>query len=179
MQQNAAEITTLIEGCKKKERKAQELLYRNLYSFAMRIAMRYARDEADAADIMSHAFVKIFKYINTYDSTKGVLHAWVKKIIVHEGLDYLKNISKIEEVEIEEAEQPLVTNLAIENVSAKEIMLLLKQLPPATHAVFVLYAVDGYTHREIADRLQISEGTSKWHLSEARKQLQKKLSAII
>lgn len=179
MQENAAEILTLIEGCRKRERKSQELLYRTMYAFAMNVALRYARDESDAADIMSHAFVKIFKSISNYDNSKGSFHAWIKKIIIREGLEHIKGRNQFEEIEIEDAELPAVTNLAVEHVSAKEIMLLLKQLPPATHAVFVLYVIDGYNHREIAKQLQISEGTSKWHLSEARKKMQEKLSVII
>jgi RNA polymerase sigma factor (sigma-70 family) len=66
----------------------------------------------------------------------------------------------------------------IEKTDAAEILQLIKQLPPATHAVFVLFAIDGYAHKEIAAQLKISEGTSKWHLSEARKLLQQKLSMI-
>ncbi|HLP37040.1 sigma-70 family RNA polymerase sigma factor [Lacibacter sp.] len=179
MQENAAEILSLIDGCKKRERKAQELLYRTMYGFAMNVAVRYARDEADAADIMSHAFVKIFKSISNYDSSKGSFYAWIKKIIIREGLEHIKGRNQFEEIEIEDAELPSVTNNTVEHISAKEIMLLLKQLPPATHAVFVLYVIDGYNHREIAAQLQISEGTSKWHLSEARKKMQKKLSVKI
>jgi RNA polymerase sigma-70 factor (ECF subfamily) len=70
----------------------------------------------------------------------------------------------------------VVNNAIVEASDAAEIMHFIKQLPPATHAVFVLYAVEGYTHKEIAQQLGISEGTSKWHLSEARKSLKEKIS---
>jgi RNA polymerase sigma factor (sigma-70 family) len=170
------DIDLLLEGCLANNRKAQEALYRQFYGFAMTIALRYSRDEHDAADIMSHAFVKIFKSIKTFDPSKGSLHAWIKKIVVNEGLDHIKSRSRFShDVELETVPEPPVNNNILEEMGAEEIMNLIKRLPPATHAVFVLYAVEGYNHREIAEQLNISEGTSKWHLSEARKTLQKQI----
>lgn len=170
------ELADIIALCRTGNRKAQEQLYRQLYGFAMAIAMRYSRDAHDAADIMSHAFVKVFRSIQSYDPSKGSFHAWLKKIITNEALDHIKQRSRFSNVELEKAEEPHVDNVIIEKMDAEGLMLLIKQLPPATHAVFVLYVVDGYTHQQIAAQLQISEGTSKWHLSEARKILQQKLS---
>jgi len=177
MQAVEQDIDQLLEGCLANNRKAQEALYRQFYGFAMTIALRYSRDEHDAADIMSHAFVKVFKSIKTFDPTKGSLHAWIKRIVVNEGLDHIKSRSRFsQDLELETVPEPPVNNAVLEEMGAAEIMNLVKRLPPATHAVFVLYAVEGYNHREIAERLQISEGTSKWHLSEARKTLQKQIS---
>lgn len=144
----------------------------------MTIALRYSRDEHDAADIMSHAFVKMFRSLSSFDVKKGSLHAWVKKIIINEALDHIKQRSRFSHQELTEAEEPYINNEVIEKTDAVEILQLIKQLPPATHAVFVLYAIDGYAHKEIAAQLKISEGTSKWHLSEARKLLQQKLILI-
>jgi RNA polymerase sigma-70 factor (ECF subfamily) len=178
--QATEDITLLVEGCIANNRKAQELLYRQFYGFAMTIALRYSRDEADAADIMSLAFVKLFKGIRTYDSSKGSLHAWIKRIVINEALDHIKARHRFvshEELEAA-AEAAQVHNSAIDKLNASEVMTMVQQLPPATHAVFILYAVDGYNHREIAGQLGISEGTSKWHLSEARKTLQKKITAL-
>jgi RNA polymerase sigma-70 factor (ECF subfamily) len=170
------DIQELVDGCLANTRKAQETLYRHFYGFAMTIALRYSRDEMDAADIMSHAFVKVFKSLHTFDRSKGNLHGWIKRIVVNEGLDHMKSRSRFSEnVEIETVEEPTINNAVLEQMGADEIMELVKKLPPATHAVFVLYAVEGYNHREIAEQLKISEGTSKWHLSEARKTLQKQL----
>lgn len=144
----------------------------------MNMALRYSRDEQDAADIMSHAFVKVFKSMATFDESKGHFFSWLKRIIINEALDHIKQRSRFSSNELQEAEAPQINNTIIEKTDAEEIMQLIKQLPPATHAVFVLYAVEGYTHKEIAQQLGISEGTSKWHLSEARKTLQQKLTAI-
>ena len=173
------DIQSLIEGCLANNRKAQEGLYRRFYHFAMTIALRYARDEMDAADIMSHAFVKIFKSMHSFDSSKGSLHAWIKRIVVNEGLDHIKSRSRFpSDLELETVEEPNISSSAIEKMNADEIMQLVQKLPPATHAVFILYAVEGYNHREIAAKLKISEGTSKWHLSEARKTLQKQIQQL-
>src|SRR5215203_6559377 len=168
------DIQEMLNGSLANKRKAQEALFRHFYGFAMTIALRYSRDEMDAADIVSHAFVKIFKSIHSFDSSKGSLHAWIKRIVINEGLDHIKSRSRFSEaVELETVVEPGIANAAIEQLGVEEIMELIKKLPPATHAVFVLYAVEGYNHREIAERMNISEGTSKWHLSEARKTLQK------
>jgi RNA polymerase sigma factor (sigma-70 family) len=179
MQAAATDIQEMLVGSMANKRKAQEALFRNFYAYAMSIALRYSRDEMDAADIVSHAFVKIFKSIHSFDSSKGSLHAWIKKIVVNEGLDHIKSRTRFSaDVELETVPEPHINNAVIEQMGAEEIMDIVKKLPPATHAVFVLYAVEGYNHREIAEQLNISEGTSKWHLSEARKFLQQQLSPI-
>lgn len=142
----------------------------------MRIALRYAKDAQDAADILSHAFVKMFRSIQKFDSTKGSVAAWLHRIVVNEALDHLKQQARFGTQELETVEEPFVDNQMVAKMHAEAILLHIRRLPPATHAVFVLYACEGYTHKEIAQQLGISEGTSKWHLSEARKILQKKIS---
>ncbi|WP_073081100.1 RNA polymerase sigma factor [Chitinophaga jiangningensis] len=171
------DLSNIITACRGGDRKAQEQLYRQLYAFGMAIAMRYATDEQEAADILGQSFVKMFRSLHTFDNTKGNFHGWLKKIVINEALDHIKQRSRFTSLELESAEEPYVQNSVIEKNDAAAILQLVRQLPPATHAVFVLYAIDGYTHREIATQLNISEGTSKWHLSEARKILQHKLTA--
>lgn len=179
MEQAKQDTDQLLDGCRTGDRKAQKLLYQQFYSFAMTIAMRYSRDEMDAADIMSQAFVKIFRSINSFDSAKGSLHAWIKKIVINEGLDHVRSRARFSEnIEIESVPEPALRSEVLENMGADEIMKLVQKLPPATHAIFVLYVVEGFNHREIAQKLSISEGTSKWHLSEARKTLQKQIMLL-
>jgi RNA polymerase sigma factor (sigma-70 family) len=153
-------------------------LFRQQYNFAMTIAMRYSRDKQDAADIMSLAFVKVFKSIASFDESKGIFQSWLKRIIINEALDHIKQRNRFINRELTANEEPVINNNVVEKIDAAEIMQMVKQLPPATHAVFLLYAVDGYSHKEIAKQLKISEGTSKWHLSEARKKLQQNLTSI-
>ena len=138
--------------------------------------MRFSRDEQDAADIMSSAFVKMFKAIRAYDINKGSFYAWLKRIIVNEALDHMKGREKFySEVELETEEAPSIDNAVIDKINAAEIMKQIQKLPPATHAVFVMYAIEGYNHREIAEMTGISKGTSNWHLSDARKKLKQQL----
>lgn len=172
------DLIDIILDCRKGDRKAQEQLYRRLYGFAMAIAMRYAIDEHEAADILGQAFVKMFRSINSFDAAKGNFHGWLKKIVINESLDHIKQRSKFTDLTSDTADEPSVNNSIIAQLDAAAILELIRQLPRATHAVFVLYAIDGYTHKEIAAQLNISEGTSKWHLSEARKTLQQKINAI-
>lgn len=179
MQAIETDTDLLLQGCLSNNRKAQQDLYRQFYGFAMTIALRYSRDEHDAADIMTNSFIKIFKSIHSYDISKGSMHAWIKRIVINEGLDHIKSRSRFsKDVELETVAEPPVNNAVLEEMGAEEIMNLVKRLPPATHAVFVLYAVEGYNHREIGELLRISEGTSKWHLSEARKTLQKQIMEL-
>jgi RNA polymerase sigma factor (sigma-70 family) len=149
-----------------------------MYPFAMRIAMPYCRDEMDAGDVLSHVFIKLFKSLSSFDVTKGSLHAWLKRIVINESLDHIKQRGRFGSKELQEADEPYISNSILEKMDADEIMQMVRQLPPATRAVFVLFAIEGYGHKEIAQQLGISEGTSKWHLSEARKNLQQKLSVI-
>lgn len=172
-------IQDLLEACRLNNRRGQEALYRAFYGFSMTIALRYSRDEHDAADIVTAAFVKVFKYIHRFDGSKGNLHSWLKRIIVNEGLDHIKSRGRVNEnIEIETVAEPQIDAQVLEQMGAEEIMNIVKRLPPATHAVFVMYAVEGYNHREIGEQLGISDGTSKWHLSEARKFLQKALEHL-
>lgn len=168
----------MIVECRAGKRQAQEQLYRQLYRFAMIIAMRYATDEQEAGDILGHAFVKMFRSIGSFDAAKGNFHGWLKRIVINEALDVIKQRSRFSSLELETAEEPAINNSIIEQTDAAAILALVRQLPPATHAVFLLYAIDGYTHKEIATQLNISEGTSKWHLSEARKILRQKITAM-
>lgn len=175
MLEQETEILFLIDRCKEGERRAQEQLYRKLYSFSMAIALRYSRDVNDASDILSHAFYKIFRSLKSYDKNKGQFHAWVKRIIINEALDHIKSRNVLVEDFIEANDNTSITNSATHTIRVNEIMAEIQKLPPATHAVFVMYVIDGYNHREIAELLNITAGTSKWHLSEARRILQQRL----
>ena len=119
----ALDIDQLVEDCKGNNRRAQEQLYRQFYNYAMTIALRYSRDEADAADIMSHAFVKIFKSMHTFDKSKGALQTWIKRIVMNEGLDHLKARERFsKDMELETVEEPQISNTVLERMGADEIM---------------------------------------------------------
>lgn len=163
----------MIASCKKGDRKAQEQLYRSYYKAMMGLCLRYTKNEPDAVEILNGAFLKVFTHIQRYDPAQGSIYTWIRTIVVHSCLDFVKLKSR--SVPHKELDQALEVHLDADAVSKLEVAVLLqliRQLPPATQAVFNLYVMEGYNHAEIGQLLAISEGTSKWHLSEARKRLQ-------
>ena len=176
MYEKPKHINDIINGCKSGERKAQEQLYTYFFDAMMNLCLRYAKSEADAEDILATAFVRVFKSIQQYDVNKASIYSWVHKIVTNCCLAYLKSKHRnIAVTNLEEAEELHLEPEVITKMSDEELISLIRELPPATQAVFNLYIVDGYDHKEIGELLQISEGTSRWHLSEARKKLQTQL----
>ena len=168
--------TDIVNGCKKGNRKAQEQLYRNYYRAMATLCMRYTRNEEDAVEVLNNGFLKVFRNIEKYDEKQAVLYTWMRTIIINSCLDFIKQKEKnISHMELDDAVEIDIPAEAISRMKATELLYLVRQLPPATQAVFNLYVMDGYNHKEIAQMLNIKEGTSKWLLSEARKSLQQKI----
>jgi RNA polymerase sigma factor (sigma-70 family) len=169
-------IDLIIDGCKREERKAQEQLYMYFYDAMMNLCLRYTKCEADAEHVLNAGFLRVFKNIRQFEPAKASIYTWIRTIVTNCCLYHLKTKQKvIAAKELDGVEglhvQPEVTS----KLSDEAILGLVRQLPAATQAVFNLYVIDGYAHKEIATLLQISEGTSKWHLSEARKRLKHQL----
>lgn len=139
----------------------------------MALCVRYTRNSEDALEVMNDGFLKVFRNIGNYAPDKASFYTWIRTIIIHTAIDYLRKQQGYPETgELTEgAEEPTIDNAALSRLSGEEMLKMIRQLPAATGLVFNLYAVDGFTHREIGNLLGISEGTSRWHLSEARKQL--------
>jgi RNA polymerase sigma factor (sigma-70 family) len=170
------DIEKIIEGCRKDDRRAQELLYRNFYRVMMSLCLRYTGNDADALEVLNTGFYKVFRNLNKYDKTRATVYTWIRTIIINSCLDFIKN--RTTRTEWKELDQAVGVDLppdVFSKISSTEILRLVRQLPPATQAVFNLYVMDGFTHKEIGVMLAISEGTSKWHLSESRRILQKLL----
>lgn len=169
----------VLEGCMKNDRKAQELLYKQFYGSMMIICIRYTRNEEDAIEVLHNGFLKVFKHLATYDVSKASLYTWIKTIVVNSAIDFIRSKQKFgTTIELSEVHDIGMDSEAIQRMSASELLKLVRQLPNATQTVFNLYVVEGYNHREIGELLGISEGTSKWHLSEARKQMQQLLKTM-
>jgi RNA polymerase sigma factor (sigma-70 family) len=169
----------LITGCITGDRRAQELLYKQFYGPMSTICLRYTRNQEDAIEVLHNGFLKVYKNIHTYDATKASLYTWIRTIVVNSAIDFIRQRGKFyNHIELEKAEEPAIDADAVQRMSSRELLKLVQQLTPATQGVFNLYVIEGYNHREIANLLGISEGTSKWHLSEARKQLQKLLQTL-
>lgn len=170
----------IIEGCQNNNPYFQELLYKNNYSLFLKICARYSKDMHDAEQLLQDAYLKIFKSIDGF-GFKGSFEGWMKRIVVNNCLDYLKSKqynenSKLDFVE-EIGEHKITTseNDAVSNMGLKDLISLIQKLPPMSKTVFNLFIFDGYAHKEISEILNISVGTSQWHVNNARKTLQEKI----
>lgn len=167
----------LIKRCIRGDRKAQEKLYRDYYAAMASLCLRYAGNEQDAREVLNNAFLKVFRQLHTYQSSKATLYTWIRTIVIHACIDHLRrrdhfrNLQQLDQATADIGIDPE----AVSRLKVQELLGFIRELPAATQAVFNLYVMEGYTHREIASLLQISEGTSKWHLAEAKKRLQQKI----
>lgn len=166
-------VTDVISGCRRGDRKAQQQLYKDYYRAMVQLCLRYTKDENDAVEVLNNGFLKVFNNIQRYDPGKATLYTWIRTVVINSCLDFIKQKNAAaQSAEIDEAIEVSIPAEAVSKMKATELLYLVRQLAPATQAVFNLYVVDGYNHGEIGKMLGISEGTSKWHLSEARKKLQ-------
>jgi len=162
-----------VEGCIGNDRKAQELLYRNYYKVMMNICLRYTSNDSDALAVLNTAFYKVFKYISRYDASKGGIYTWIRAIVVNECISAANSSKKrIPAAGLNEADDIRIEPSVFDKIKEANLLLLIQQLAPATKTVFNLFVLEGYTHKQIGEMLSISEGTSKWHLNDARKKLQ-------
>jgi RNA polymerase sigma factor (sigma-70 family) len=167
------DIDDIIDGCRRDDRKAQESLYRSYYRVMMGLCLRYTKNEEDAMEALNSGFYKVYKNIRRYDKRKATLYTWIRTIIINTCLDFIRAKSgQATWKELDQAAQVDLPPDVFTRMSAADILKLVRQLPPATQAVFNLYVMEGYNHREIGKMLGTSDGTSKWHLAEARKILQ-------
>lgn len=172
----------LIAGLRAADRRAQETLFRTYYSDFRKTCLRYATDEQEAEGMLSDAFFKIFTKIDGY-SGAGSFEGWMRQIVVNTCLSAVRTRVGRRAVMVAMPEDdPGVDTLpasaeAVSKLAFDDLIRLIGRLPAASRAVFNLYIFDGYSHREIARELGISEGTSHWHLSTARRWLQTQLLA--
>ncbi|WP_022829399.1 RNA polymerase sigma factor [Sphingobacterium paucimobilis] len=167
------------QACKKEDRKAQAALYDYFSKRMLAVCMRYANTTLEAEDILQNGFVKIFTKHHLYDGV-GSLEGWIKRIMINVAIEtYRKNKEKnTESIEANDACQ-LTSQIGTDQTAYKDLLALVQQLPLGYRTVFNLYAIEGYTHKEIAEMLDISEGSSKSQLSRARHWLQSKLTKLM
>jgi RNA polymerase sigma factor (sigma-70 family) len=163
----------LIQGCINNERKAQEILYKAFFGKMFTMCMRYTSDQDLICAIINDAFLSVFKNISKYEN-RGVLEGWIRRITFNTLADHFRKENKqIKFLLIDEYHNaPIGENKLSETYDYDDIIAKINTLPGNFKDVFVKYAIEGYNHREIGEELQISEGTSKWYLFEARKKLQ-------
>ncbi len=166
----------IIEGCRQGNRRSQEALYRAYYTAMITICLRYTKNDDDAVEALNNGFLKVFQNIHRYNPGVAGLYTWMRTIVVNSCLDFIKSRSRKEQHrELDGSVQVHLPPEVVSRMKAAELLAMVRSLSPSTSAVFNLYVIEGYNHKEVGELLGISEGTSKWHLSEARKQLQQKL----
>lgn len=163
----------LIEGCLKRDPKAQEELYRHFGSKMYGLCLRYARNAMEAEDILQEGFIKVYTHLNDY-RYEGSFEGWIRRTFVNTAINYFKKKSReLLEVSLDNLEFiGTQEESAFEKLSAEELLDLIQNLPEGYRLVFNLYVVEGYSHKEISKLLGISENTSKSQLSRARMSLQ-------
>ena len=162
----------LINGCKEGNRRMQEEMYRRFSPRMYAVCLRYASNAEEAEDILQEGFIKIFKKLDSFRG-EGSFEGWVRRVFVNTAIEqfrrkrYLQPVTEREENTIEGKSLS-----ALDGLAEKDILALIKELSPGYRTVFNMYVVEGYTHKEIAEMLGISEGTSKSQLSRAKVILQ-------
>lgn len=173
----------LIKDCINRNRRAEYEMYKLLYSFLMSVCYRYTNQKELAEEMLNMGYLKILNNLEKYDHSMP-FRAWIRRIMINTLIDeYRKNKSlksKISYVEeYYDTEEFSETNDALKKLSAAEILQMIEKLPRASAQVFNLFAIDGFSHKEIAEMLEISEGTSKWHLNYARQKLKEMINETV
>jgi len=168
---------SLLGRCRENDRKAQYELYRLCYSFMMSICIRYVRNREDAEALLNQAFLKVLTRLGKY-RREVPFPLWVRRITINTVIDeYRRNKKEKEHMDyVDFTESPdeynaVSLNTCVAKMDVERLHALIEKLPATSRRVFNLYIVDGYAHKEIADMLGMSEGTSKWHLNFARNKL--------
>jgi RNA polymerase sigma-70 factor (ECF subfamily) len=161
----------LVKGCLANDRVSQEALYKKYFDTAFGVCIKNLKNEADALDIVNEGFLKVFMNMSKYED-KGNLEGWIKRIVYNCMIDYIrKNQKHTRYIELdhvtEHKENPLVNS----NLNHEDLMAAVNKLPDTLKEVFKLFAIEGFNHNEIAEKMGINESTSRWYLSEGRKKL--------
>lgn len=168
--------TSTIESLRSKNPIAQKNIFEQYGSFLYRVAYRYVRDRMTAEDLVVDSFLKIFEGAANFrfDNLRS-FEAWMKRIVINESLMLLRKQANFNLMPESEAIEVPVDDNILDSISSDEIYQLIAELPDGYRTVFNLFAIEGYSHKEIAEQLHINEGTSKSQLNHARKLLQKKI----
>lgn len=163
------------------ERRAQQRLYELTYSRLMNVCLRYTKDDEEARSYYVQGFLKILNNLSQY-TFEGAFESWACRVMINAVIDDLRRNKNYKQTHVQTESEKLQYRADVSwnafdlQANADDVMALVNKLPDATRDVFLLFGIDGYTHKEIGAMLGISEGTSKWHVSEARKRLMHMLS---
>ncbi|MGM0532256.1 MAG: RNA polymerase sigma factor [Bacteroidota bacterium] len=171
-----SKLNDIVKACLKGDSKAQAQLYKQYAGRLYTLCLRYTNNEDEAKDILQESFIKIFEKLRQYKS-KGSLEGWMRKIVVNTALEKIRKESRFVLVE----DEAMVENdkykyeHVLEDIGRNELLEMIQELSVQYRMVFNLYAIEGYSHKEISKKLNISEGTSKSNLSRARELLKSKI----
>jgi RNA polymerase sigma factor (sigma-70 family) len=173
----------IIQGCLANDRRSQRLLYEHCYPIMMRICKRYTINEDEAVESMNTSFLKILKKLDTVKDMDSI-HSWIKQITINTSIDFYRSKKRHTERnkltvdnEYSNVENTnFILDFTESKMDSKEIYKMIQELPNTTREVLNLFAIDGFSHKEVADMLSISEENSRWHLHKARKLMTEKLS---
>lgn len=172
------ELDEIIEGCKSSDRRAQEQLFKKFYGKMLVVCLRYIRDKDSAQEVLQEGFIKVFEHIKGYDK-KGSFEGWMRRIIVNCAIDSIRKSKKDfmltdndNDFKYIPEDDELGEDWEITSLKASVALEAINKLSPAYKAVFNLYVMEEFTHKEIAEILEISEGTSKSNLAKAKMNLQ-------
>ncbi len=169
----------IVTGCQQGDRRFQEMLYRRYAQKMYGICMSYAGNRDFAQDMLQESFIKVFRAIHAYNNT-GSLEGWVRRVVVNTAIDLLRQQTGIKKLinEKPQDEATISENEAIPSIGLGEVLQFIKRLPEGARVIFNLFAVEGYTHKEIAKQLNISIGTSKSQYNRARNMLKEWLGDV-
>lgn len=160
----------LIAGGLRNDRLYQEMLYRKYAPVMLSMCYRHTQDEHEAREIVNTGFLKVFQKLDQY-SNQGSFEGWIRTIVFRSLSDFFRKKNRsICFLELDQRDK-LKASSPLEDLYLEDLLEIIKGLPEQTRRVFSLYAIEGYTHKEIAELLDMKEATSKWYLSEARKRL--------
>ncbi len=178
-QENNPSFFELIEKCMNGERLAQKKLYTDHYSFAMAICQRYCKTKDEALEVLNDGFLKVFKNLHKYNTSQSFRN-WLKRILINASIDFYRSQKKHyfhqdidTAISISDHQES-----AVQKLNADELIHVINTLPETFRINFNLFAIDGFSHLEIAKLMNISEGTSKSNVSRAREMLRKKLAKM-
>ncbi|MEM6766374.1 MAG: RNA polymerase sigma factor [Bacteroidota bacterium] len=177
--------TTLLDACMKEDRLAQSALYRQCFHVLMGVCLRYVKNEQEAVEQLNEGFLKILRNLHSYKPSVP-FEAWIKRIMINTMIDHYRKQKRYKEKVLFSDDYPeqeafmngKVYNEAERKLDVEQIERCIRKLPAVTQQVFNMFVIDGYSHKEISKMMEISEGTSKWHVSHGRKMLKGMIQKI-
>jgi len=173
------ELKNIIKGCLNGNRRDQELLYRRHAAKLFAVCMQYSGNDEEARDILQEGFIKIFENLVHYKH-EGSFEGWMRRIVVNTALEKYRNkhnLYRVDDIDQIQELDAAPDNDDYSGLDASDLMEIIRELPPKYRMVFNLYAIEGYSHKEISSMVNISEGTSKSNLSRARVILQRRVGS--